>query len=206
MALKDKNKSRQRRATTCPKSPKNTPRLDKNTSRAVSEEEFIETMSTMVWLALLFGDGWAYHITPLENLERIKTEGLKSDEEGHVYFLSTNDPNIVNRVALLQVFTREFALLKFNIHDMGFRDDVMLLDAPIYCDNVAEFTRFCQFYIDFSEYRKEERRLLPEEITLDRIVTITDDDMCQICQFREKPELCRDIPCGIENGRKKQGS
>ena len=77
MALKDKNKSRQRRATTCPKSPKNTPRLDKNTSRAVSEEEFIETMSTMVWLALLFGDGWAYHITPLENLERIKTEGTE---------------------------------------------------------------------------------------------------------------------------------
>ncbi|MFD2589080.1 hypothetical protein ACFSQJ_19300 [Croceitalea marina] len=76
-----------------------------------------------------------YHITALGNIDKIKAQGLKSNDSGEIFVV--DDINVVNSIAFNQLGIFEYGL--FKIHEKGIKKVVK--------DNVAEHTSDNQFII-----------------------------------------------------------
>jgi hypothetical protein len=72
-----------------------------------------------------------YHISSIEAVEHIATNGITADEEGYIYMLDTNSLEIVDTVAVNQLFLEQYYL--YEIDPTG-------ITAELEPDEVAEFT------------------------------------------------------------------
>lgn len=77
-----------------------------------------------------------YHITSFDNIISLNRDGIKSDNEGQIFLLDTNEASIVSTVACNQCFLDDYAL---------FRIDSKGILGELIPDKVAESTAKYQF-------------------------------------------------------------
>lgn len=64
-------------------------------------------------------DIYFYHITTPEKWEEIQKEGLKADENGEIFALTTNKPEIVDYVAINRMGITDIVIIRFNPCNAG---------------------------------------------------------------------------------------
>lgn len=64
-------------------------------------------------------DVYFYHITTPENWAKIQKEGLKADENGEIFALTTNKPEIVDYVAINRMGITDIVIIRFNPCNAG---------------------------------------------------------------------------------------
>lgn len=72
-----------------------------------------------------------FHLTSIENTEKIIRDGIRSDEDGYIYLMNINSKVVQYHIAINQVFIDQYALFKINER---------ALNAVVEKDNVAEIT------------------------------------------------------------------
>ena len=110
-------------------------------------------------------DTYFYHITTPEKWAEIQKEGLKADENGRIFALTTNKTEIVDYVAINQMGIIDIVIIKFNPCNVGLQASGKIDD-----DNAGDSTTPYQKII----YRNiigppllekdGERKLDPEQI------------------------------------------
>lgn len=101
-----------------------------------------------------------YHVTPIENAESIKTNGIMNDGEG-IFVIDTDDLFVIKHIALNQIFCPEVAV---------FQIDVNGLKGKRYHDKVSEMTSNHQFY-------SKQKRIDPKYIRFNKEYKFNEDDM-----------------------------
>lgn len=100
-----------------------------------------------------------YHITPIENIESIKSNGIINNGEG-IFVIDTDDLYVIQHVSLSQIFCDKIAVFKIDVN--GFR-------GKRYHDNVAELVSRHQFY-------SKQKKIEPRYIELYKEYTFSSDD------------------------------